>query len=399
MAGAVLLAVFAVEATGGIGAMLAGLREAGHADALRFLPGLSAEAPAGVWEHPLLAWSATALATFLVFIVFQWWANKNADGGAVVIQRMAASKDEREAVLGTLWFQVANYALRPWPWVLVALASLLLYPAAEDHELVYAQAMVDLLPAGLLGLMLASLVAAFMSTLTSYINLSAAYLVNDLYRPFLVRGRSERHYVAVGRVASLAALLVGVTIGYYADTIFGLFSLLLTLGAGIGLVYIARWFWWRVNAWSEIAAMMASSVIGALLELSPRWGGPEFPFAAKVVINILGSTIVWVAVTYLTPPTPMEKLTEFYRRARPPGWWGPVREALGETRSPGKDRLRQGLRLWLVGVVFIYAALFGLGKLVLLQWGWGMGFTVLAIASGWVLARSLTRERVERLLG
>jgi Na+/proline symporter len=399
MAGAVLLAVFAVEATGGIGAMLAGLREAGHADALRFLPGLSTEAPAGVWEHPLLAWSATALATFLVFIVFQWWANKNADGGAVVIQRMAASKDEREAVLGTLWFQVANYALRPWPWVLVALASLLLYPAAEDHELVYAEAMVDLLPAGVLGLMLASLVAAFMSTLTSYINLSAAYLVNDLYRPFLVRGRSERHYVAVGRVASLAALLVGVTIGYYADTIFGLFSLLLTLGAGIGLVYIARWFWWRVNAWSEIAAMMASSVIGALLELSPRWGGPEFPFAAKVVINILGSTIVWVAVTYLTPPTPMEKLTEFYRRARPPGWWGPVREALGETRSPGKDRLRQGLRLWLVGVVFIYAALFGLGKLVLLQWGWGMGFTVLAIASGWVLARSLTRERVERLLG
>ncbi len=399
MAGAVLLAVFAVEATGGLGVMLIRLGEAGHADALRFLPRLSAEATAGVWEHPLLAWSATALATFLVFIVFQWWANKNADGGAVVIQRMAASKDEREAVLGTLWFQVANYALRPWPWVLVGLASLLLYPAAEDHELVYAQAMVDLLPAGLLGLMLASLVAAFMSTLTSYINLSAAYLVNDLYRPFLVRGKSERHYVAVGRVASLAALLIGVTIGYYADTIFGLFSLLLTLGAGIGLVYIARWFWWRVNAWSEIAAMVASSVIGALLELSPRWGGPEFPFAAKVVINVLGSTIVWVAVTYLTPPTPMEKLTEFYRRARPPGWWGPVREALGEARSPGKERLRQGLRLWLLGVVFIYAALFGLGKLVLLEWGWGLGFTALAIASGWILARSLTREQVMRLLG
>ncbi|MGH7589665.1 MAG: sodium:solute symporter family protein, partial [Gemmatimonadota bacterium] len=183
------------------------------------------------------------------------------------------------------------------------------------------------------------------------------------------------------------------------DTIFGLFSLLLTLGAGIGLVYIARWFWWRVNAWSEIAAMIASSVIGALLELSPRWGGPEFPFAAKVVINIFGSTIVWVTVTYLTPPTPMEKLTEFYRRVRPPGWWGPVRVALGETRSPGKERLRQGLRLWLVGVVFIYAALFGLGKLVLLEWGWGLGFTALAIASGWILARSLTREQVTRLLG
>ena len=399
MAGAILLAVFTVEAAGGLEAMLVGLREAGHADVLQFLPRLSAEPPAGVWEHPLIAWSATVLATFLVYILFQWWANKNADGGAVVIQRMAASKDEREAVLGTLWFQVANYALRPWPWVLVALASLLLYPAAADHELVYAQAMVDLLPAGLLGLMLASLVAAFMSTLTSYINLSAAYLVNDLYRPFLVRGKSERHYVAVGRIASLAALLVGVTIGYFADTIFGLFSLLLTLGAGIGLVYIARWFWWRVNAWSEIAAMVASSVIGALLEMSPRWGGPEFPFAAKIVINVLGSTVVWVAVTWLTPPTPMEKLAEFYRRVRPPGWWGPVREALGEARSPGRERLRQGLRLWLLGVVFIYAALFGLGKLVLLEWGWGVAFAVLAIASGGGLARSLTRERVARLLG
>ena len=399
MVGAVLLAVFAVQAVGGLESLLAGLREAGQADTLRFLPSLGAEAPAGVWEHPLLAWSATALATFLVFIVFQWWANKNADGGAVVIQRMAASKNEREAVLGTLWFQVANYALRPWPWVLVGLASLLLYPAAQDHELVYAQAMVDLLPAGLVGLMLASLVAAFMSTLTSYINLSAAYLVNDLYRPFVVRGRSEKHYVAVGRVASLAALLVGVTIGYYADTIFGLFSLLLTLGAGIGLVYIARWFWWRVNAWSEIAAMIASSVIGALLELSPRWGGPEFPFAAKVAINVFGSTIVWVAVTYLTPPTPMEKLTEFYRRVRPPGWWGPVREAMGESRSPGKDRLRQGLRLWLLGVVFIYAALFGAGKVLLLEWGWGIPFAGLATISGLMLARGLTRERVARLLG
>ena len=131
----ILLAVFTVEAAGGLEAMLVGLREAGHADVLQFLPRLSAEPPAGVWEHPLIAWSATVLATFLVYILFQWWANKNADGGAVVIQRMAASKDEREAVLGTLWFQVANYALRPWPWVLVALASLLLYPAAADHEL------------------------------------------------------------------------------------------------------------------------------------------------------------------------------------------------------------------------------------------------------------------------
>nr|MBA3585113.1 hypothetical protein [Gemmatimonadota bacterium] len=314
----------------------------------------------------------------------------------------AASKDEREAVLGTLWFQVANYAIRPWPWILVALASLLLYPSLEDPEMAYPRAMVDLMPAGLLGLMLASLVAAFMSTLTSYINLSAAYVVNDLYRPFIAPDRSERHYVAVGRLASLAALAIGITISFFTDSISDLFLLLLTLGAGIGLVYIARWFWWRVNAWSEIAAMIASSAIGFLLGMSPRWGGPTFPFAAQVMINLVGSTVLWVAVTVLTPAPAMAKLVEFYRRVRPPGWWGPVREAIGdEAQAPAARtaRLKQGLWLWFLGVVFIYAALFGSGKLLLLEWGWGFFFAALAILSGWALARQLTRERVEQLLG
>ncbi|MFN2382808.1 MAG: sodium:solute symporter family protein [Gemmatimonadota bacterium] len=404
MAGAVLLAIFAIDAVGGLGPMLEQLRAMGHGGALSFLPplgdaapGAAAAAPSGVpgW----LTWSSTALATFLVFITFQWWANKNADGGAVVIQRMAASKNEREAVLGTLWFQVANYALRPWPWILVALASLILYPVMENPELAYPQAMVDLLPAGLLGLILASLVAAFMSTLTSYINLSAAYLVNDLYRPFIARDRSEDHYVMIGRVASVLALAVGVVIGYYATSIATLFRLLLQLGAGIGLVYIARWFWWRVNAWSEISAMIASSVLGALLELSPRWGGPTFPFAAKLLLNIGGSTIVWVTVMYLTPPVPLAKLTEFYRRVRPPGWWGPVRSAISEAPGARTAGLRQGILLWFLGAVFIYAALFGLGKLLLLEWMWGVVFSVVAVASGWALARQLTRDRLARLFG
>ncbi|HUP00623.1 MAG TPA: sodium:solute symporter family protein [Gemmatimonadota bacterium] len=405
MGGAILLAVFAVDAVGGLGPMLEQLRATGQGDALSFLPSLdpaggTAAVGGGFWGD-LLVWSGTALATFLVLVTLQWWANKNADGGAVVIQRMAASKDEREAVLGTLWFQVANYALRPWPWILVALASLLLYPTLDDPEMAYPLAMVDFLPAGLLGLMLASLLAAFMSTLTSYINLSAAYLVNDLYRPFIARGRSERHYVTAGRVASLLALAIGIAISFYATSISQLFLLLLALGAGIGLVYIARWFWWRVNAWSEIAAMTASSVIGALLGMSSRWGGPEFPFASQVTINLVGSTVVWVAVTLLTPPTSMAKLTEFYRRVRPPGWWGPVREALGESAIPpaSNERLRQGLWLWLLGTTFIYASLFGSGKLLLQDWGWGIKFTLLAVFSGWALARQLTRRNVARLLG
>jgi Na+/proline symporter len=402
MLGAIILAVFAVDAVGGLEAMKESVAATAGADVLRFLPrfeGGGSATSAGAWWSELLAWSATPVATFLVLITVQWWANKNADGGAVVIQRMAASRNERESVLGTLWFQVANYALRPWPWIVVAIASLILYPTMDDPELAYPRAMVDLLPVGLLGLMLAAFLAAFMSTLTSYINLSAAYLVNDLYRPFLARDRSERHYVGAGRIASLFALAIGVTISFYADSISGLFLLLLTLGAGIGLVYIARWFWWRVNAWSEISAMVASSLIGAALQLSPRWGGPAFPFAAGVFLNIVGSTIVWVVVTLGTPPTSMDHLVEFYRRVRPPGWWGPVRAAAGATGRAHTAELRQGLALWALGTAFIYTSMFALGKLVLLEWGWGLLFTAGALVTGWSLMRRLTRERVARLLG
>ena len=402
MLGAIVLAWFVVDEVGGLAAMIEGVRAGAGADVLGFLPrleGSGSGASTGSWWGDLLAWSATPVAAFLVLITLQWWANKNADGGAVVIQRMAASRDERESVLGTLWFQVANYALRPWPWILVALGSLILYPTMDDPELAYPQAMVDYLPVGLLGLMLAAFLAAFMSTLTSFINLSAAYLVNDLYRPFLARGREDRHYVQAGRVASLIALAIGVVISFYATSISGLFLLLLTLGAGIGLVYVARWFWWRVNAWSEISAMVASSLIGAALQLSPEWGGPTFPFAAKVFLNLIGSTAVWIAVTYATPPTSMERLVEFYRRVRPPGWWGPVREAIGQPPRARTEGLRRGLALWALGTTFIYAAMFAVGKLLLLEWGWGAGLGLVAVVTGWALLRQLTRERVAKLLG
>ncbi|HET9332362.1 MAG TPA: sodium:solute symporter family protein [Gemmatimonadota bacterium] len=402
MLGAIVLAWFVVDEVGGLAAMLDGVRATAGADVLGFLPRLEDSGPAassGTWWGDLLSWSATPVAAFLILITLQWWANKNADGGAVVIQRMAASRDERESVLGTLWFQVANYALRPWPWILVALGSLILYPTMDDPELAYPQAMVDYLPVGLLGLMLAAFLAAFMSTLTSFINLSAAYLVNDLYRPFLARGREDRHYVQAGRVASFVALAIGVVISFYATSISGLFLLLLTLGAGIGLVYVARWFWWRVNAWSEISAMVASSLIGAALQLSPEWGGPTFPFAAKVFLNLIGSTAVWIAVTYATPPTSMERLVEFYRRVRPPGWWGPVREAIGQPPRARTEGLRRGLALWALGTTFIYAAMFAVGKLLLLEWGWGTGLGLVAVVTGWALSRQLTRERVAKLLG
>ncbi len=416
MAGAVILAVFAVRAAGGMGALLsslhagatasgaggaatsgaAGAAGAGAAggsaalpgDVLSFLPNFS---------HGAGEFWAGSLALFLVLMTVQWWSTKNADGGAVVIQRMAASRSERDALLGTLWFQVANYALRPWPWIFAALASLLLYPRLADPELAYPRMMVDLLPAGVLGMMLASLIAAFMSTIVSYINLSAAYLVNDLYRRFVVRGRSDRHYVLAGRVASVFAALLGATIGYLSTSISDLFKLLLEFGAGIGLVYIARWFWWRVNAWSEISAMLASSVLTVLLKSSAAWGGPTFHFPQVVLLNVLGSFVVWLAVTLLTPPTPMAKLVAFYRKVRPPGWWGPVRAELGAEAGPPLDLRRQVL-LWVVATVFVYAALFGAGNLLLREYLAGAALAAVAVAAGAFLWRDLSRQRVAKLL-
>jgi Na+/proline symporter len=246
-------------------------------------------------------------------------------------------------------------------------------------------------------MMLASLVAAFMSTIVTHINLSSAYLVNDVYRRFLAPGRSERHYVLAGRVATVFAALVGGAIGYFATSISSLFTFLLEFGAGIGLVYIARWFWWRVNAWSEIAAMAASSLLTLLLRGSPLWGGPAFRFPQVVLLNALGSFAIWIGVTLLTAPTPMPKLVAFYRKVRPPGWWGPVRDVVGfeAARSP---ELHRAVLLWVVATVFVYAALFGVGKLLLHSYAAGSALLVVAVTTGAVLWRNLRRDRVARLL-
>ncbi|MFN2431331.1 MAG: sodium:solute symporter family protein [Gemmatimonadota bacterium] len=397
--GAVVLAVYAVNAVGGLEALLEQLAGGGVTAAvpapspapagnvLSFLPEF--QAGAEFWASPL--------AVFLVLVTVQWWSTKNADGGAVVVQRMAASRDEREALLATLWFQVANYAIRPWPWILAALASIVLYPELADPELAYPRLMVDLLPAGLLGLMLASLVAAFMSTIVSYINLSAAYLVNDVYRRFLVREASERHYVGASRAASVLAVLIGGGIGYFATSISGLFQFLLEFGAGIGAVYIARWFWWRVNAWSEIAAMTASSVLTVALRGSPLLGGPAFTFPQVVLLNVAGSLLIWVVVTLLTRPAPMSHLVTFYAKVRPPGWWGPVREQLGERARPGGG-FGGALALWAIATTFVYAALFGTGKLLLGAYGTGALLMLVAAVTGALLWTNLSRDRVARLL-
>jgi Na+/proline symporter len=317
-------------------------------------PDVATLTSAGFWQTPFFA--------FLVYVSIQWWANKNADGGGIIIQRMASSKDERHALLATLWFNVAHYALRPWPWILVALASIAFYPDLADGEAAYPEMVRLLAPAGLLGLIVASFLAAFMSTIDSTLNLSSAYAVNDFWRRFVVPGASDRHCVAVSRIASVYFMVIASCLAVLFDSISGLFKFLLAFSSGVGLVYILRWFWWRINAWSEISAMIASSVVAGTLYLFK--GRLGLGYGVTLLITVAVSSVVWVMVTLLTAPVPREHLVAFYRKVRPHGAWGPVAREAGVPPTRGLCRL---LLAWLGGTVMVLAATFAIGKFLLAE--------------------------------
>ncbi len=370
MVGSIGLCVFAVRGAGGLAALKA--EAVSRSDLGREIVSFYPMPPPGASPLSGEFWSGPVFA-FGVFMLVQWWANKNADGGGVVVQRMLAARDERQSLLATLWFNVANYALRPWPWILVALASVVLVPEPSqgDAERAYPDMMLAYVPPGLLGVMVASFLGAFMSTIDTHLNLSSAYLVNDVYRRFVRPEATERHYVRVSRLASVAVMLVASGIALASGSISAMFQFLLAFTSGIGLVYILRWFWWRVNAYSEIAAMAASGGIASAFYVF-RLAGPEvFGPAAELsgqailVLTVLVSTALWVAVTYLTPPVSMEKLVAFYRKVRPYGVWGPVARAAGV--EPPRDFGRLVLA-WIAGTVMVLGATLGIGKLLLLEW-------------------------------
>lgn len=382
MAGSVALALFALDlpAVGGI----AGLVEQLPASTFRFLPevgvGSMAES-AGV-----LTLSAAA---FAAYVGVQWWASwypgQEPGGGGYVAQRMLSARSERDSLLATLWFAVAHYCLRPWPWIVVALVALVLYPGLEDPREGYVLVMRETLPPGLLGLLFAAFLAAFMSTISTQLNWGTSYLVNDLYRRFLVRGRSERHYVATSRWTTFGLAVSGFVVATGLDSISGAWGLVLSASAGLGLVLILRWYWWRVNAWSELAATVAPLVLVALQLL-----GVEIPFlTADFPANLFGitaiTTVVWLAATFATRPTDAATLDAFYRRIRPGGpGWRPV-AARNQTVTPDAGLARLGA-YWLVGSAVVYLALFGTGHVVLGRHGLGLGLLlVAAVALGWLL--------------
>jgi SSS family solute:Na+ symporter len=346
-------------------------------------------------------WSTT-LAIFIIPITIQWWSvwypGAEPGGGSYIAQRMLAAKSERDALWGTLFFNAAHYALRPWPWIIVALASLLVYPDLKDisaalphvdpalvgHDMAY-PAMLRFLPAGVLGLMVAGLLAAYVSTIVTHLNWGTSYLVHDLYRRFIKVDASERHYVAAGRVVTALLMVLAALFTYVLDTARASFELLLSIGAGTGLLYLLRWFWWRINAWSEIAAMVTSFLLAAFFFFAARNGSAPAAHVS-LIITVIVTTIVWVSVSLLTPPTDRSRLIEFYRLVRPagPGWAG-IREEAGVGSSP--DSLAQALLGWVLGCVFVYAALFGTGSYLyghLPQAGfWAVAFVVSGV---WLLA-------------
>jgi Na+/proline symporter len=284
--------------------------------------------------------------------------------------------------------------VRFWPWILTALCSLVLYPELADKESGFVKTIVDpaVFPVALRGVMIAAFAAAYMSSVGTQLNWGASYLVHDFYRRFLVRGASERHYVRAGQAATVLVMLGSCLVTWYQESIAGAWTFLIAVGAGTGGVFILRWFWWRINAWSEVSAMAASFVASLLLQLGLGWrtGDPR-EFAWTVLVTVAVSTAVWLVVTALTPAEPEETLLAFYRRVRPSAaLWGPV-SARATDVVPVRDGLRNLLD-WAAGCVLVYASLFGVGKLIFGQVALGLGLLALAAAAAGVIYHDLGRR-------
>lgn len=344
MAGAVAVMVFALREVGGLGAMVDGLRASGQGSHLDLVPlGSDALVP---------------LSTFLGYIGIQWWAFRNSDGGGMFIQRLSSTASERDAERAAHTFNVLNYVIRTWPWVIVALAALLLMPGLEDPELAYPLMMMRYLPSGLLGLALASMLAAFMSTVSTQVNWGASYLVNDLYARFS-GVTDERRLLRSARWASLLITALAASVSFFMDDVGAVFRFLILIGNGPGLVLLLRWFWWRINAWAELSAMLAGLGL-ALLTYLPALGG--LTFGQRLLMTAFGSMVVWIPAMLLTAPEPAATLDAFYARVRPAGAWAPVQARTGLTPL---DDLRRDLLRWVGWTVIVLGGTLAIGWVLL----------------------------------
>ena len=394
----IAVAAYGISAAGGIDAVLAKLaaeRAAAVAASVhagnitsqfpRFGLGLTAEE---LWTLPVIA--------FAVNLCVQWWAawypGAEPGGGGYIAQRIFSTRDERHGLLSVLWFNVAHYAVRPWPWILTALVAVALYPNLQHPESGYMLVAVNSLPHAMRGLLVAGFLAAFMSTFATQLNWGSSYLVSDFYRRFLRRDAREAHYVAASRVATLLLVGVSALVASQLSSVVEGWKFVLELGAGTGAVYMLRWYWWRINAWSEISAMVAALAASVYLLKWPVFTGTELAVFAWNALVITGvATSAWVAVTLATRPEPQDVLLKFYRLVRPQvTGWKPVAQLapeIAETHDLGAN-----LRAWLLGCAMVYAALFAVGDFCLKRTGQGVALAAAAMVCAWLVWRQIAQQ-------
>jgi len=381
MVGSVSLAVISVRHVGGIEALKAKVL-ATNPEVLNFFPELGS--------------AALPFLTFFVYVAVQWWSTwypgSEPGGGGYVAQRMLATKNERHSVLATLWFNIAHYALRPWPWILVALVSLVVFPNLADAKMGYPKMMVTFLPVGLKGLMIAAFFGAFMSTIDTHLNWGASYIVNDFYKRFIKKDASSSHYVFVSRITVVLIMVFAGFTAYGMESIKSGWELLLAIGAGTGLVYILRWYWWRINAWSEIVAMACSFIVAMILLKTPLGQQGELNWACRMLITVGITTFVWVIVTFLTKPVDKKHLVKFYRKIKPEGLWKPIKAEMEEVEV--KTRIFSSIINWIVGTILVYSALFGIGKIILLETKEGVLFLLIFVISTFILYKNISKKGI-----
>jgi len=384
MFGSIALAIIAVNHVGGMESLLEKLSgllgsDAIHENTLKFIPPVPDAniTTSSFWESPF--------SKFLIFISVMWWSHHGTDGGGYIIQRMSSAKNERHALLATLWFNLAHYALRVWPWIIVAVVSIVMFPMIPESyselgvKAGYPLVMNTLLGPGMKGILIVSFLAAFMSTIDTHLNWGSSYMINDIYKRFFKPDESEKHYVFVGKIFTIILMVLAAFTALKMQSISKAWEFIFSMGAGIGLVLILRWFWWRINAWSEITALATSILVTISLEVlawsqtiaagdtyelfgtSPILFGISLQVHHKLMIIVPLAIIAWLTATFLTNPEPVDKLKEFYYRVQPGGWWEPITADYTHSLQPVSDGF---FMQWIAGILMIYGFTFGIGNLI-----------------------------------
>ncbi len=384
MFGSIALAIIAVNHVGGMETLLEKLSgllgsDAVHENTLKFIPPVPDAniTTSEFWESPF--------SKFMIFISVMWWSHHGTDGGGYIIQRMSSAKNERHALLATLWFNLAHYALRVWPWIIVAVVSIVMFPMIPESyselgvKAGYPLVMNSLLGPGMKGILIVSFLAAFMSTIDTHLNWGSSYMINDIYKRFFKPNETEVHYVFVGKIFTIILMVLAAFTALKMQSISKAWEFIFSMGAGIGLVLILRWFWWRINAWSEITALATSILVTISLEVlawnqtiaagdtyelfaaSPILFGISLQVHHKLMIIVPLAIIAWLTATFLTDPEPVDKLKEFYNRVQPGGWWEPITAGYTHTLQPVSDGF---FMQWIAGILMIYGFTFGIGNLI-----------------------------------